>query len=57
MAKQPEQILEEQLVAQLQKLGYGLVLIKDEKELLANLKTQLEKHNNIEFSKRSFNGC
>jgi hypothetical protein len=24
MAKQPEQILEEQLVAQLQKLGYGL---------------------------------
>jgi len=54
MAKQPEQILEEQLVAQLQKLGYGLVLIKDEKELLANLKTQLEKHNNIEFSKKEF---
>ena len=25
MSKQPEQILEEQLVAQLQKLGYGLV--------------------------------
>jgi len=50
MAKQPEQILEEQLVAQLQKLGYGLVYIKDEKELIANLKTQLEKHNNIQFS-------
>ena len=32
MPKQPEQILEEHLVAQLQKLGYGLVLIKDEKE-------------------------
>ena len=39
MPKQPEQILEDQLVAQLQKLGYGLVLIKDEKELIANLKT------------------
>ena len=45
MAKQPEQILEEQLVEQLQKLNYGLVLIKDEKELIANLKSQLEKHN------------
>lgn len=54
MAKQPEQILEEQLVAQLQKLGYGLVYIKDEKELLANLKTQLEKHNNIQFSNKEF---
>jgi type I restriction enzyme R subunit len=54
MAKQPEQILEEQLVAQLQKLGYGLVYIKDEKDLLANLKTQLEKHNNIQFSPKEF---
>lgn len=54
MAKQTEQILEEQLVAQLQKLGYGLVQIKDEKELLANLKTQLEKHNKIAFSSTEF---
>ena len=45
MAKQPEQILEEQLVEQLQKLNYSLVHIKDEKELIANLKSQLEKHN------------
>ncbi len=45
MSKQPEQILEEQLVEQLQKLNYGLVLIRDEKELIANLKSQLEKHN------------
>jgi hypothetical protein len=29
MAKQPEQILEEQLVIQLQKLHDGLVLIRD----------------------------
>ncbi|HRK28689.1 MAG TPA: type I restriction endonuclease subunit R [Chitinophagales bacterium] len=54
MSKQPEQILEEHLVAQLQKLGYGLVYIKDEKELIANLKTQLEKHNNIQFSPKEF---
>lgn len=54
MPKQPEQILEEQLVAQLQKLGYSLVLIRDEKDLLANLKTQLERHNNVQFSKAEF---
>jgi len=54
MPKQPEQILEEKLVAQLQKLGFGLVIIKDEKELLANLKKQLEKHNNIQFSDKEF---
>lgn len=54
MAKQPEQILEEQLVAQLQKLGYSLVLIKNETELIANLKHQLEKHNNIQFSNKEF---
>ena len=54
MAKQPEQILEEQLVVQLQKLGYGLVLIKDEKDLIVNLKMQLEKHNNISFSAKEF---
>ncbi|NNV58004.1 type I restriction endonuclease subunit R [Limnovirga soli] len=54
MAKQPEQILEEQLVAQLQKLGYGLVQLKNEKDLINNLKQQLEKHNNIQFSKAEF---
>jgi len=54
MAKQPEQILEEQLVSQLQKLGYGLVQLKDEKDLVINLKQQLEKHNNIQFSKAEF---
>ncbi len=54
MAKQSEQVLEEQLVAQLQKLGYGLAIIKDEAALIANLKTQLEKHNNIAFTKTEF---
>jgi len=54
MSKQPEQILEEQLVEQLQKLNYSLVLIRDEKELISNLKSQLEKHNNIKFSNSEF---
>ncbi len=54
MAKQPELVLEEQLVGQLQKLGYGLVFLKDENELISNLKSQLEKHNNIQFSVKEF---
>ncbi|WP_185260163.1 type I restriction endonuclease subunit R [Elizabethkingia anophelis] len=54
MSKQSEQILEEQLVDQLQKLGYKYAFIADEKALLANLKTQLEKHNHIQFSDSEF---
>lgn len=54
MAKQPELVLEEQLIGQLQKLGYGLVYLKDENELISNLKTQLEKHNKITFSDKEF---
>mgnify|MGYP003380474675 CR=1 FL=1 len=34
--------------------GYGLVLIKDEKDLIDNLKKQLEKHNKISFSNKEF---
>lgn len=51
---QSEQVLENQLVAQLQKLKYEKVIIKDENALTANLKTQLEKHNNITFSASEF---
>lgn len=54
MPKQSEAILEEQLVAQLQKMGYGLASITNEQELIANLKTQLEKHNRIQFSATEF---
>jgi type I restriction enzyme R subunit len=54
MAKQPEAVLEEQLVVQLQKLGYGLIVLKDEGELVKNLKKQLEKHNRIQFSDKEF---
>ena len=45
MTTQPEQTLENNLISQLQQLGYKKVLIPDEKALLANLKSQLEKHN------------
>jgi type I restriction enzyme R subunit len=55
MNTQSEQILEDNLVAQLQTLGYGFVALRDEKELLANLKTQLEKHNGITLSDSEFN--
>jgi type I restriction enzyme R subunit len=54
MPKQSEQILEEQLIAQLQKLGYKYVVLNTEKDLLINLKGQLEKHNNITFSQAEF---
>jgi type I restriction enzyme R subunit len=54
MAKQPEQVLEEQLIALLQKLGYGYVTLTNEKDLITNLKKQLEKHNNIIFTDKEF---
>ncbi|MBP7510250.1 MAG: HsdR family type I site-specific deoxyribonuclease, partial [Prolixibacteraceae bacterium] len=54
MIMQPELILEEQLIAKLQELGYSLVHIQNESELIANLKQQLEKHNNIAFSDKEF---
>jgi len=54
MPKQSEQILEEQLIAKLKKLGYEYLTINDEKNLLKNLKSQLEKHNNISFSISEF---
>jgi len=54
MSTQSEQQLEEQLVAKCVSLGYHLVRIEDESALLANFKTQLEKHNNITLSKSEF---
>lgn len=54
MTTQPEQILENNLVAQLQALGHSPVSIPDEAALLANLKAQLERHNNTTFSPSEF---
>jgi len=54
MTTQPELILENQLIAKLQELGYALVYVQNEAELIANLKGQLQKHNNIVFSDKEF---
>ncbi|MCD8043592.1 MAG: type I restriction endonuclease subunit R [Tannerellaceae bacterium] len=54
MNTQPEQILENSLVAQLVQLGYQKVTIRDEQDLLKNLKTQLEIHNNTTLSEEEF---
>ncbi len=54
MSKQPELILEEQLIAKLHELGFALVAVNCEAELISNLKVQLEKHNKIAFSEQEF---
>lgn len=54
MTAQPEQILERNLIVQLERLGYKSVGIKDESELLLNLKNQLEKHNKVVISELEF---
>ena len=50
MTKQPEQLLENNLVSQLRDLGYQYVEIKDEADLLTNFQEQLEKHNKTKFT-------
>jgi type I restriction enzyme R subunit len=54
MTSQSELILEQNLITQLAANGYDKVTIKDESELLVNLKKQLEKHNNKVFSDSDF---
>jgi len=54
MTIQPEQILEDNLVKQLTTLGYNYVEIKNESDLLANLKTQLEALNKTVFTQNEF---
>lgn len=54
MTSQSELILEQNLISQLTANGYEKVTIKDEAELLVNLKKQLEKHNNKVFSDADF---
>ena len=54
MSKQPEVILELQLLEQLRKLGYLFISIPDETVLLTNLKYQLEKHNKCQFTDHEF---
>src|SRR5690606_1056389 len=54
MSKQPEAILELQLLENLRKLGYHFITIPDETVLLSNLKSQLEKHNKCQFTDHAF---
>ena len=54
MTSQSELILEQNLISQLAANGYDKVTIKDESDLLANLKKQLEKHNNKVFTDSDF---
>ncbi len=54
MTTQPEQTLENNLVIQLEKLGYKKVPIKGEADLLQNLKSQLEIHNKVSLSPNDF---
>lgn len=54
MAHQSEQVLENNLLTQLEQLGYGLVPIRDENSLLNNLKAQLEAFNGVHLSAQEF---
>jgi type I restriction enzyme, R subunit len=54
MNTQPEAILESNLIHQLETLGYKRVKLTNEDDVLANLKKQLEKHNNKELTDKEF---
>jgi type I restriction enzyme R subunit len=54
MSTESEQTLEDNLIAQLENLGFDRVRIDDEKALVINMKKQLEKHNNIILSELEF---
>lgn len=47
MTVQSEYQLENELISQLKQLGYAAVTIKDERQLLSNLKTQIERANGL----------
>jgi type I restriction enzyme R subunit len=55
MTIQSEQSLENNLIAQLVGMGYERVTIADELAMVANLKNQLEFHNDTTFSDSEFN--
>ena len=54
MSRQSEAVLEDNLVKQLIKQGYESVYIPDEDALLANFRSQLEKHNKVKLSDTEF---
>ncbi len=54
MNTQSEAVLEHNLINQLTQMGYQSVSIKNEAHLHANLKTQLETHNNTTLTDKEF---
>jgi type I restriction enzyme R subunit len=50
MSHQSEQQLEDTLIAQLNHLGFGSVVLEDTAALMVNLRVQLEKFNQTVFS-------
>lgn len=54
MSSQPEYILEKKLIEQLLQLGHKKVSIRNESDLIQNLKSQLEIHNKKTFSDTEF---
>ncbi len=54
MTTESEKVLEDNLIAQLETLGFDKVCIDDEAALLINLKKQLEKHNRTLLSDLEF---
>ena len=54
MTKQPEALLEYNLIQQLVGLGYALVKVPDGDAFMANLKAQLETFNNAKYSDKEF---
>lgn len=54
MSTQSEEALEDNLIKKLVSGGYEQVEIKDEKKLINNFKTQLEKFNETKFTDEEF---
>ncbi len=54
MTTQSKKTLEDNLIVQLETLGFGKVRIEDEAALINNLKSQLEKHNKVSLSDKEF---
>ena len=54
MVHQSEQTLENNLIEQLQDVSYERVIIRDEADMIANLRKQLSLHNRMDFSPKEF---
>ena len=54
MSLQSEVKLESELIKQLSSNGYDKVTIQDEADLLANLKAQIETHNDLSLTEKEY---